>query len=183
LTEREKMGAGELYIASDPELVEARHHARRLTARYAALDPAALDEREAMLRELLGSMGERVWIEAPFFCDYGSNIELGDGVFMNFNCVVLDCAPVTVGAGSMLAPAVQLSTATHPVEPRERASGLEYALPISIGRNVWLGAAAIVGPGVTIGDDSVIGAGAIVLKDVPAGVLAAGSPCRVIREL
>jgi maltose O-acetyltransferase len=183
VTEREKMLAGEMYLASDPPLVEERHRARRLTACYSTLDPAALGERRALLLDLLGSVGEDVWIEAPFFCDYGANITLGDRVFMNFNCVVLDCAAVTVGADTMLAPAVQLSTATHPVDARDRQAGLEYALPITIGRNVWVGAAAIVGPGVTIGDDSVIGAGAIVLRDVPAGVLAAGNPCRVIREL
>jgi maltose O-acetyltransferase len=183
VTEREKMLAGEMYFAADPELVEARHRARRLTARYGATAPEALDERLALLAELLGSMGERVWIEAPFFCDYGSNISLADGVFLNFNCVVLDCAAVEIGAATLIGPAVQLCTATHPIDPREREGGLEYALPISIGKNVWIGAAAIVGPGVTIGDDSVIGAGAVVLRDVPARVLAAGNPCRVLREL
>jgi maltose O-acetyltransferase len=136
-----------------------------------------------LLGELLLAGGETAWIEPPFFCDYGWNISLGDRAFLNFNCVVLDCAPVEIGALALLGPAVQVSTATHPVDPRERESGLEFARPITIGRNVWIGAAAIVGPGVTIGDDSVIGAGAVVLRDVPAGVLAAGNPCRVIREL
>jgi maltose O-acetyltransferase len=177
------MLAGEMYLAADPELVDGRHRARRLTARYGATDPEALDERRALLTELLGSVGKDVWIEAPFFCDYGSNIVLGDGVFLNFNCVVLDCAAVRIGPSTLIGPAVQLSTATHPADPRERESGLEFARPITIGQNVWIGSAAIVGPGVTIGDDSVIGAGAVVIRDVPAGVLAAGNPCRVIREL
>jgi maltose O-acetyltransferase len=183
VTEREKMVAGEPYRADDAELVRERFRARRLTARYNATDPEDLGERRALLAELLGGGGDQAWIEAPFFCDYGWNISLGEGAFLNFNCVALDCAPVEIGAFSLLGPAVQLCTATHPVDPAERETGLEYALPIAIGRNVWIGAAAIIGPGVTIGDGSVIGAGAVVLRDVPAGVLAAGNPCRVIREL
>ena len=176
------MVAGELYLAADPELVEGRFRARRLTAAYNAILSEDVERRRELLEELLAGFGERAWIEAPFFCDYGWNITLADGVFLNFNCVVLDCAPVTIGELTMLGPAVQLSTATHPVPPREREAGLEYALPITIGRNVWIGAAAIVGPGVTIGDDSVVGAGSVVVKDVPAGVVAVGNPCRVLRE-
>ena len=176
------MVAGEPYLASDPELVEGRFRARRLTGVYNTIPSDELERRQELLAELLGGVGERVWIEAPFFCDYGWNITLGDGVFMNFNCVVLDCAPVTIGELTMLAPAVQLSAATHPVDPREREAGLEYALPITIGRNVWIGSGAIVGPGVTIGDDTVIGAGSVVVKDIPSGVVAVGNPCRVIRD-
>jgi maltose O-acetyltransferase len=177
------MVAGELYRADDPELLEARARARVLTARYNATtrdDPVG---RRSVLEELLGEAGPDVWIEPPFFCDYGWNISLGAGVFLNFNCVVLDVAPVRIGELTLLGPAVQLCAATHPLDPREREKGLEYGQPVDVGRNVWIGAGAIVGAGVTIGDDSVIGGGSVVVRDVPAGVLAAGSPCRVIREL
>jgi maltose O-acetyltransferase len=177
------MVAGELYNAGDPELVRERTRARALTARYNATSQDEPEERRALLTELLGSLGEEAWIEPPFFCDYGWNIELGERVFMNFNCVVLDVAPVKIGAATMLGPAVQLCTATHPLVATERASGLEYAKAIEVGSNVWVGAAAIIGPGVTVGDGSVIGAGSVVVRDVPAGVLAAGNPCRMIRDL
>jgi len=183
MTEREKMVAGELYYGGDPELMRERARTRRLLAAYNSSDQEAPEERRAMLDELLGAAGERVWIEPPFYCDYGWNIFLGDRVYLNFDCVFLDCARVEIGALTKFGPAVQLSTATHPVDPAERETGLEYALPITIGRNVWVGAAAIVGPGVTIGDNSVIGAGAVVVKDVPANVVAAGNPCRVLRDL
>jgi maltose O-acetyltransferase len=181
--ERQRMVAGELYRADDPELVHARAQARALTARYNATGQDDQDERRALLSELLAEVGPDAWIEPPFFCDYGWNISLGERAFMNFNCVVLDVAPVRVGDLTMIGPAVQICTATHPAEPDKREGGLEYALPIEIGRNVWIGAAAVIGPGVTIGDGSVIGAGSIVLREVPPGVLAAGNPCRVIREL
>jgi maltose O-acetyltransferase len=177
------MLAGELYDAWDPGLARERARARRLTALYNATAQDQPGERERLLRELLGEVGEGAWIEPPFFCDYGSNIALGERAFLNFNCVVLDCARVEIGAGALLGPAVQLSAATHPVGARERENGLEYALPITIGRNVWIGAAVVVGPGVTIGDDSVVGAGSVVVRDVPAGVVAVGNPCRVLREL
>ena len=140
-------------------------------------------QRRALLEQLLARVGAGAWIEPPFFCDYGWNVTLGDGAFLNFNCVILDCAAVEIGERTLLGPAVQLCAATHPVDPAERATGLENAKPITIGRNVWIGAGAIVGAGVTIGDDSVVGAGSIVLRDVPASVLAAGNPCRVIRTL
>ena len=180
MSEREKMVAGELYRGDDPELVESRAQARRLTARLATTDP---DERAAVLTELFAAVGDGTVIETPFHCDYGWNTTLGERVYVNAHCAFLDCAPIELGELTMLGPAVQLSAATHPVDPDERETGLEYALPITIGRNVWIGAGAIVGPGVTIGDGSVIGAGSVVLRDVPARVLAAGVPCRVIREL
>ena len=169
------MLAGELYAAGDPELAESRVRARALTARFNA--------GEDVLGELLGRLGEGVTIEPPFHCDYGWNITMGDGSFVNFNGVFLDCAPIEIGELTLLGPNVQLSAATHPVDPRERETGLELARPIRIGRNVWIGAGVIVGPGVTIGDDTVIGAGSVVVKDVPERVVAVGNPCRVIREL
>ena len=181
--ERQKMVAGEPYLASDPELVGERARARRLAARYNATAQEDEAGRRAILGELLGPIGEDAWIEPPFHCDYGWNVTLGERAFLNFGCVVLDCAPVEIGPLTMLGPAVQLCAATHPLDPAEREAGLEYALPIVIRRNVWIGAGAIVGAGVTIGDNAVIGAGSVVLGDVPANVLAAGSPCRVIRAL
>jgi maltose O-acetyltransferase len=177
------MVAGELYNGGDPELMRERARTRRLLAAYNASDQGRPEERRALLGDLLGAFGDSVWIEPPFYCDYGWNIFLGARVYLNFDCVFLDCARVEIGALTKFGPAVQLSTATHPVDPAERETGLEYALPITIGRNVWIGAAAIVGPGVTIGDNSVVGAGAVVVKDVPANVVAAGNPCRVLREL
>lgn len=176
------MVAGELYDAGDPELVAERERARRLTGLYNATAPDDAAGRRDLLDELLAAAGTAAWIEPPFFCDYGWNITLGERAFLNFNCVVLDCAPVTIGDRSLLGPAVQLSAATHPVDPRARETGLELAAPIAIGRNVWIGSGAIVGPGVTIGDDSVIGAGSVVVRDVPPGVVAVGNPCRVIRD-
>ena len=177
------MVAGELYWAADDELVRERARARELAARYNATRQDEQGARRELLEQLLARVGRDAWIEPPFFCDYGWHITLGDAAFLNFNCVVLDCAPVEIGERTLLGPAVQLSAATHPVDPEERATGFEYAKPISIGRNVWIGAGAIVAAGVTIGDDAVIGAGSIVIRDVPAGVLAAGNPCRVIRQL
>jgi maltose O-acetyltransferase len=181
--EREKMVAGEPYLASDPELVRERARARRLAGRYNATEQEDGEGRRALLDELLGQVGEGAWIEPPFHCDYGWNVTLGERAFLNFGCIVLDCAPVEIGPLTMFGPAVQLCAATHPLDPAERERGLEYALPIVVGRNVWIGAGAIVGAGVTIGDNTVIGAGSVVLQDVPANVLAAGSPCRVIRPL
>jgi maltose O-acetyltransferase len=183
LTQRERMLAGELYFASDSELVAARVRARELTERYNTTAPAAADERRALLGDLIGELGDDVWIEPPFHCDYGANLALGDGAYFNFGCIALDCARIQIGPLTKLGPAVQLCAATHPLEPEERATGWELAQPIVIGRNVWIGGGAIVGPGVTIGDDAVIGAGSVVVKDIPARVVAAGTPCRVIREL
>src|SRR3954447_14530784 len=177
------MVSGELYDASDPELLAARVRARELTARLNASPPGDREGRRAVLAELLGNVGDEAWIEPPFHCDYGWNISLGAQAFLNFDCVVLDCASVTIGATTLIASAVQICAATHPVDAAERATMLEYALPIAVGDNVWIGAGAIVGPGVTIGDNSVIGAGSVVLRDVPANVVAAGNPCRTLREL
>ncbi len=183
MSEREKMLAGELYDGFAPELVAERTRARRLLAAYNATDPADREQRTRILDELVGALGEGVWIEPPFFCDYGSNLTLGDGVYLNASCVVLDCAPIEIGAGALFGPAVQVYAATHPIEPEARAAGPEYALPVSIGANTWIGGAAVILPGVTIGDNSVVGAGSVVTRDVPANVVAAGNPCRVIRQL
>ena len=132
---------------------------------------------------MLGEKGEGVYIEPPFYCDYGSNIFLGNKVYMNFNCVILDCNIVRIGDGTMLGPAVQIYAATHPLDAAQRAAGPELAYPVTIGRDVWIGGGAIIGPGVTIGDNTTIGAGSVVVKDIPANVFAAGNPCKAIRQL
>ena len=183
LSEREKMLADQPYRSSDPELVQARQRARLLTARFNATSPLDPEQRHTILRDLLGGVGAGVWIEPPFQCDYGVNIHLGSGVYLNFNCVILDCNRVEVGANCKFGPGVQIYTAYHPLDPTERASGLEMAAPIRIGENAWIGGGVIIGPGIEIGADTVVGAGSVVTRDLPARVVAVGNPCRVIREL
>ena len=182
-TEREKMLRGELYIAMDPELVAARERARRLWQSYNALDPAAASARQDVLEQLVGAAGRSAVIEPPFFCDYGSQISLGDEVFVNFNCVFLDCAAITIGAQTQLGPAVQLYTATHPLDAAASVAGPELARPIAIGSRVWIGGGTIVLPGVEIGDETVVGAGSVVTKSLPPRVVAFGNPCRVVRAI
>lgn len=182
-TEKEKMLQGELYDASDPQLVRERLHARQLLKAFNDSHPDEHDHRQATLAQLLGSMGQEVTIEPPFYCDYGSNILIGNRVFLNFNCVILDCNVVRIGDNTQIGPAVQIYAATHPLQAAERIKGPELGYPITIGQNVWIGGGAIVGPGITIGDNTTIGAGSVVVRDIPANVFAAGNPCRVIREL
>jgi maltose O-acetyltransferase len=181
-TEREKMLAGELYDALDPELVAARNRARDLCQALNATREADQELRRRLCQELFGKGGESVWMQPPFYCDYGSNIELGERVFFNFNCVVLDVCRVTIGDYTMFGPAVQILTPLHPVEAELRRKQ-EYGRPIEIGADVWVGGGALILPGVRIGARSVIGAGSVVTRDIPEGVLAAGNPCRVIREI
>jgi maltose O-acetyltransferase len=183
LSEKEKMLAGELYLAADSELVTMRHRARMLTRHYNATTEEEETKRLDILMELFGRVGPSVKIEPPFFCDYGSNINAGDGLYMNFGCVVLDCAEVNIGTDLQCGPYVQIYTAYHPLNASERTAGPELASPITIGSRVWIGGGAIICPGITIGDDTTIGAGSIVTRDIPAGVLAAGNPCRVVRTL
>lgn len=182
-TEREKMLAGEMYVALDPELMALRARCRELCYDLNHSRDSEGELRRRIFRELIGTGGDTIWIEPPFYCDYGGNIHAGSGVFMNFNCIVLDVAPVTIGSRVMFGPNVQVYTATHPLDPVERSSGKEYAKPIAIGDDVWVGGSAVILPGVTIGARSVIGAGSVVTKDVPEGVFAAGNPCKVIRKL
>lgn len=175
------MQAGELYNAMDPELVALRAHAHRLCR---ALDdardhPAA---RQQILGELIAARGEGVTIEPPFFCDYGFNIAIGARSFVNFNCVLLDVARIDIGAHVLLGPGVQIYAATHPLDAVLRRT-VEYGAPVRIGDDVWIGGAAIVCPGVSIGARSVIGAGSVVARDIPEDVLAVGNPCRVVRAL
>lgn len=180
-TERQKMLAGELYDAMDAELAEARRRARRLCREIDdldLLDPA----RRPLLAQLFGAGGDTVTLTSPFHCDYGTQIELGEGVYFNFNCVVLDVCAVRIGARTLFGPAVQIYTALHPMDAAARRSE-EYGKPVTIGADVWVGGGAIILPGVHIGDRAVIGAGSVVTRDVPPDVLAAGNPCKIIRAV
>jgi maltose O-acetyltransferase len=182
-TNRERMLAGDLYIADDPENARLAQRAVRLADAYhratVADDPGA----RALLAELLGTLGEDAYVKPPLFVDYGENIHIGPRTFVNYNLTALDVATVTIGADCQIGPGVQLLTPTHPVEPEPRRDKLEAALPIVIGDNVWLGGAVVVCPGVTIGDNTVVGAGAVVTRDLPANVVAVGNPARVVREI
>ena len=180
-SEREKMIAGELYRASDPELVAANLRAQELLARFNTSAPSDASARDAVLRELFGAVGDGTVVKPRFSCDYGFNIRVGRNLFVNYDCVFLDVAPIDIGDDVQIAPAVQLYTATHPLDPAVRRSGLEAGRPIRIGDNVWIGGGAIVLPGVTIGDDAVIGAGSVVTRDVAAGMVVAGNPARPLR--
>ncbi|MFT4550100.1 MAG: maltose O-acetyltransferase [Verrucomicrobiales bacterium] len=179
-TEKEKMLAGELYDASDPRLTLERQQCRERCRAYSAATNA--DERQLILSELFGKE-TTPHIEAPFYCDYGSNIDLGENVYFNFNCVILDVMKVSIGDNSLFGPAVQIYTATHPIDAAERRSGFEFARPISIGSDVWIGGGAILCPGVTIGDRAVIGAGSVVTHDIQAETVVAGNPAKIIRHL
>tara|TARA_R110002111_G_scaffold262504_1_gene338967 strand:- start:158668 stop:159249 length:582 start_codon:yes stop_codon:yes gene_type:complete len=181
-SEKQKMLAGALYDALDPELVQARERARDLCQDLNATRESELETRRRILTDLFGTGGESVWMQPPFYCDYGSNIHLGERVYFNFNCVVLDVCEVRVGDYTFFGPAVQIYTATHPLNTELRRTQ-EFGKPITIGSDVWVGGGAIICPGVTIGSGTVIGAGSVVTKDVPGNVLAAGNPCRVIRDI
>lgn len=174
---------GELYDAMDLQLTEERTKARLLIKALNDSREDQPEERIAIVKELLPHAGSGLWLQPPFYCDYGYNIKIGEKVFFNFNCVVLDVMPVTIGSRTLFGPNVQLYTAMHPMNHQERASGLEYAKPITIGEDVWIGGSVVVCPGVTIGDRSVIGAGSVVTKNIPPDVFAAGNPCKVIRSL
>ncbi|MDO5604636.1 MAG: sugar O-acetyltransferase [Paracoccus sp. (in: a-proteobacteria)] len=178
ISEREKMLAGALYDAADPELAAMRARAGAWMVRYNASLALTDDARLEMLREIMAGAGEGCVIRPPFHCDYGAHIRLGARVFMNFNCVVLDVAPVTIGDGTLAGPGVQILTADHPRDPALRASGLESGRAIEIGRNVWIGGGALILPGVTVGDDAIIGAGAVVTRDIAPGACVTGNPAR-----
>jgi maltose O-acetyltransferase len=181
-TELEKMLAGDLYDASDKQLMDMRVKARGWMQRYnqTGYDKQA---REKLLQEIFGKLGKNPDIQTPFFCDYGCHIEVGDNFYANFNCVFLDCSYIKMGNNVFLGPNVQLYGAYHPVIASERIKGPEYASPIIIGNNAWIGGSSIIMHGVTIGENTTIGAGSVVTKDIPANVLAVGNPCRVIRKL
>ena len=182
MTERQKMLIGDLYDPLDAELTSARERARDLCQALNATREAEQEVRRRILSELFGKGGETVIMQPPFYCDYGSNIELGERVFFNFNCVVLDVCPVRIGDFTLFGPAAQILTPMHPFNASLRRKQ-EYGKPVEIGSDVWVGGGALILPGVRIGSRTVIGAGSVVTRDIPDGVLAAGNPCRVIREI
>ncbi|GAA5020446.1 maltose O-acetyltransferase [Marivirga lumbricoides] len=182
-TEKQKMLMGELYDPSDRELSNDRLQARLLLKELNDSREDEASKRVDLLKKLIPNTGVNLYIQTPFYCDYGENIEIGNDVYFNFNCVILDVNRVKIGSRTMFGPNVQVYTATHPIDYKERASGLEFAKPITIGEDVWIGGSAIICPGVSIGDRSIIGAGSVVTKDVPSDVFAAGNPCVIIRNL
>ncbi|WP_372007439.1 sugar O-acetyltransferase [Paenibacillus chitinolyticus] len=183
LTEKQKMLAGKPYKAFGEELLLERQHAKEVLFDYNALRPGEVEKRNALLRPLLGRTGKVFFIEPPFRCDYGYNISLGENFYANYNLTVLDCNRVTIGNNVLIGPNVSVFTAGHAIHPELRVNEVEYALPISIGNNVWIGGGAILNPGVSIGDNTIIGSGSVVTKDIPADVIAAGNPCRVLRPI
>lgn len=183
LSEKQKMLAGQYYDAADPVLVAERLACRQLLHRFNHSDPSQGAERKAIISQLLGSHGEKFYIEPPFYCDYGSNIETGNNFYANFGCTLLDVAAIKMGDDVQLGPGVHIYTATHPVDPKTRKSGVEYGLAITIGDNVWIGGNAVICPGISIGDNSVIAAGSVVTRDVPASVVVGGNPAKVIKQL
>jgi maltose O-acetyltransferase len=182
-SEKDKMLSGELYNPFDPKLCVERREARLLVKRLNDTGDDQVEERKRLIEKLLPSAGEGAWIEPPFFCDYGSNITLGQDVFFNFNCVVLDVAPVRIGSRVLFGPAVQVYAATHPLYAADRRAKREIGARIEIGDDVWIGGGVVICPGVCIGARSAVGAGSVVTKDIPEDVVAAGNPCRVLRKI
>ena len=184
MTEKEKMLAHQMYDANyNKELHDERIAAKELCWEYNQLRPSNEEGQRAVLKKLLGKTGENFYITAPFWCDYGYNIRVGKYFYTNHNCVILDCAPVTFGDEVLIGPNCCFSAAGHPLDAAQRSTGLEFAYPITVGSRVWFGANVTVLPGVTIGDDCVIGAGSVVTRDIPSGVVAVGNPCRVLRPI
>lgn len=179
-SEKEKMLLGEYYDANDAELVQEREFAKSLIFEFNNSHPKDKEKRQDILNQLIKAKGP-LHIEAPFYCDYGYNIKVGEKFYANHGCIILDVNKVRIGHDVLLGPNVQIYTATHPVDPVERLTGKEFAKPITIGNNVWIGGGTIICPGVTIGDNVTIGAGSVVTKDIPDGVIAVGNPCKVIR--
>ena len=182
-SEKEKMLNGEPYFSGGEELSKERMHCRKIIKEYNDSDPEDLEFRKELLKSLFGKTGENIYIEPNFRCDYGYNIELGDNFYANFDCVFLDCAKIKIGNNVMIAPGVHIYTATHPLNTQERISLIEMAYPVTIEDNVWIGGGVIINPGVTIGKNSVIGSGSVVTKNIPENVLAAGNPCKVIKNI
>ncbi|HZH72272.1 MAG TPA: sugar O-acetyltransferase [Mariniphaga sp.] len=183
MTEKEKMLRGDLYMGSDPELTNEHIRAVNLWRMYNSVPPENRLRMLEILKELCPNQGDNVYVTAPFFCDYGYNIHMGNNVYINYNCTILDVCRVTIGDDVLIGPSVEIYTAIHPIDWKERATRIEYGKPVTIGNNVWIGGNATICPGVTIGDRSVIGAGSVVCKDIPDNVVAAGNPARVIRHL
>ena len=183
MDEKEKMILGELYYANNEELIKERVKAKDLCYEYNNLKPSQEKERKEILNKLLGNTKENFFIEQPFICDYGYNIEIGENFYANHNLTILDCNKVKFGDNVFIAPNCSFYTAGHPLDVETRNKGLEYAKPIEVGNNVWIGGNVVILPGVKIGDNAVIGAGSVVTKNIPSNVLAVGNPCKVIREI
>ena len=190
MTEKEKMLSGNPYNTRDPELIAMYHNARKLLQSYNNLDSTSLEKREEILDELLQNKEQGVWIEAPFYCDYGSNITIGENTFVNTNCIFIDNNKITIGKNGLIAPNVQIYTAMHPIKPSERiiktgrqTRYITTTKPVTIGDNVWIGGNAVILPGITIGDNVTIGAGSVVTRSIPNNVLANGNPCEIQKEL
>lgn len=181
--EKDKMLSGELYKSFDAELLAERQRAKEIVFRYNSLQPSMIEERNELLKSLFGSVKGNFFIEPPFRCDYGCNIEIGENFYANYNLVILDCAKVTIGDNVLIGPNVGIYTAGHPLHFELRNEEWEFACPITIEDNVWIGGNVVLNPGVTVGRNSVVGSGSVVTKDIPANVVAAGNPCRVIREI
>lgn len=177
------MLAGELYTADDPELRDGHLRAQRLLAKFNGTTPEAADERQSILRELFARFGDHTVLKSTFRCDYGFNISIGERSFVNFDCTFLDCNRITIGDEVQIAPGVHIYTCTHPLDAQQRRAYLELALPVTIGDGAWIGGGVIVLPGVTIGENTVVGAGSVVTRDLPPNVLAVGNPCRVLRAI
>ncbi len=184
MTEREKIHSGDIYQPGDPVILAEQLVYLDMLSEYNALSHQELDKREALLRKMFGDIGEGCYIETPFYANWGGHhAHFGRNVYANFNLTLVDDTHIYVGDCTMFGPNVTIATAGHPIDPELRGRGLQYNMPVRIGRNCWLGAGVIVMPGVTIGDNTVIGAGSIVTKDIPSGVVAVGNPCRVLREV
>lgn len=183
ITEKQKMLAGDLYVPNDPELLKEREVARIKTHEYNRTTDVEKTRRVQLLKDLLGSTGENVYMEPNVRVDYGYNIHVGDNFFANFDCTILDVCEVRFGSNCMLGPGVQIYTATHPIDPTKRNSGQEYAKSIHIGNSVWIGGNSIINPGVTIGDNAIIASGSVVTKDVPSNVIVGGNPAKIIKKI
>ena len=182
-TEKEKSLTGKLYRAADHELFTERQNTKELIFRFNSLPPSEVDTRNEIVRTLFCKTGEKFTIEPPFHCDYGSNISIGANFYSNFNLIILDCAEIIIGDNVLIGPNVGIYAASHPVSHELRSLDYEFAFPVNIGNNVWIGGGVVINPGITIGDYSVIGSGSIVTRDIPSNVVAAGNPCRVLREI
>jgi acetyltransferase-like isoleucine patch superfamily enzyme len=182
-TGKEKSLKGKLYIAADHELITERRNTKEVIFRFNSLPPSEIDGRNEIIRKLFCKTGEKFIIEPPFHCDYGSNISIGENFYSNFNLIILDCAAIDIGDNVLIGPNVGIYAASHPVHHELRIREYEFAFPVKIGNNVWIGGSVVINPAVTIGDSSVIGSGSVVTRDIPPNVVAAGNPCRVIREI
>lgn len=183
MTEKEKMLQGQPYRSFDDELLKERQYAKELVFELNSLHPSEIAKRDQIIRKLFGKTGDKLFIEPPFRCDYGYNITVGENFYANYNCTILDCAKVSIGDNVLLAPNVSLFTAGHPIHFETRNEGPEYAFPIVIGNNCWIGGGVIVNPGIVIGDNVVIGSGSVVTKDIPSDTIAVGNPCKVLRKI